>query len=224
MKITIYTVETCKFSAEEKEYLKSKNLPFEEKDVEKDHAALENMLKIGNNFAGTPVTEIVKDDGTTAVLKGFTKEEFEKELTPPTAPSETGAPAVEEAKPADGTAPTADPNAPKDPNAPPADPNAPVAPGMPSAPPADPSMPPAGAAPAAPGAAAPNPLDSILQDLQSKIPPPTLDAPPSPGTPSGSPPAPPAEPPQAPPMPPAPGAPADPGVPPAPAVPGAPTQ
>ena len=33
---------------------------------------------ISNNFAGTPVTRVEKDDGTIAVLKGFTKEEFDK--------------------------------------------------------------------------------------------------------------------------------------------------
>jgi glutaredoxin len=80
MKILIYTVPSCKFSAEEKTYLQGHNLPFEEKDVEKDHAALEEMLKVGNNFAGTPVTHITKDDGKELVLKGFTVEEFDEAL------------------------------------------------------------------------------------------------------------------------------------------------
>jgi len=35
------------------------------------------MMAISNNFAGTPVTRVEKDDGTIAVLKGFTKEEFD---------------------------------------------------------------------------------------------------------------------------------------------------
>lgn len=219
MKITIYTVETCKFSAEEKEYLKSKNLPFEEKDVEKDHAALEQMLKVGNNFAGTPVTEIVFDDtdpakkpeegadaakseykdevktGRMVVLKGFTKEEFEKELFPP---AEAEVKPTEGEKLADGT-------------------DKPV----------DPTAPPAGLTmPSAPGTVAPNPLDSILQDLQSKIPPPTLDNPPAPDQ-SVPPSVPPAGPPQAPPAPPAPptpDTPVDPAAPPAPGIPNFPGQ
>jgi len=92
MKITVYTVSYCPFSKQEKEYLKSRGLPFEEKNLEENPQYLDEMLKVSNNFAGTPVTVIQKDDGSTVVLKGFTKEEFEKVLgfsqpatsTPPT--------------------------------------------------------------------------------------------------------------------------------------------
>jgi glutaredoxin 3 len=80
MKITIYTTSTCSFSAAEKAYLQSRNLPFEEKNVETSKENLEELLKVGNNFAGTPVTKIEKDDGKVVILKGFTKEEIEKEL------------------------------------------------------------------------------------------------------------------------------------------------
>jgi hypothetical protein len=38
------------------------------------------MLAVSNNFAGTPVTKIEKDDGQIIVLKGFTKEEFDQVL------------------------------------------------------------------------------------------------------------------------------------------------
>lgn len=194
MKITIYTVETCKFSAEEKEYLKSKNLPFEEKNVETDHAALEMMLKIGNNFAGTPVTEIAKDDGTTVVLKGFTKEEFENELFPKP---------KEETKPADAPA-GVEPGAV----------SAPQAPAMP-APPAMSAAPAMPAPPAPPASPSGNPLDSILQDLQSKIPPPTIDQgiPQQPAPPAPAPQQAPPTPPQMPPAPPTPVDPQQPTVP-----------
>jgi glutaredoxin len=91
MKITIYTTSTCSFSAAEKAYLQSRNLPFEEKNVETSKENLEELLKVGNNFAGTPVTKIEKDDGKVIILKGFTKEEVEKEL--PLAPGAPAAPA-----------------------------------------------------------------------------------------------------------------------------------
>jgi glutaredoxin len=80
MKITVYTVSDCQFSKAEKEYLKLHNLPFEEKNLEQNREWLTDMLTVSNNFAGTPVTKIEKDDGTIVVLKGFTKEEFDKEL------------------------------------------------------------------------------------------------------------------------------------------------
>ncbi len=77
MKITIYTIKDCAFSKQEKEYLTANKFMFEEKDLETNKDFLTEMLAISNNFAGTPVTRVEKDDGTIAVLKGFTKEEFD---------------------------------------------------------------------------------------------------------------------------------------------------
>ena len=94
MKITIYTVTDCQFSKAEKEYLASHSLQYEEKNLETNKEWLTEMLAVSNNFAGTPVTKIEKDDGTIAVLKGFTKEEFDKTLG-----------FTEEAKPAEPTKP-----------------------------------------------------------------------------------------------------------------------
>jgi len=100
MKITVYTVSDCQFSKAEKEYLQSHNLPYEEKNLEQNREWLTEMLAVSNNFAGTPVTKIEKDDGQIVVLKGFTKEEFDQVLgfkkeetasqpTPPQPPTET---------------------------------------------------------------------------------------------------------------------------------------
>ncbi|MBI4066894.1 hypothetical protein HY407_00785 [Candidatus Gottesmanbacteria bacterium] len=80
MKITIYTVNDCQFSKQEKEYLQIHNLQFEEKNLETNKDWLTEMLAVSNNFAGTPVTKIEKDDGQIVVLKGFTKEEFDQTL------------------------------------------------------------------------------------------------------------------------------------------------
>jgi len=97
MKITLYTIKDCAFSKQEKEYLKNNKLAFEEKDLETNKDFLTEMLAISNNFAGTPVTRVEKDDGTISVLKGFTKEEFDTTFgfaaTPPVADA---AKAVEE--------------------------------------------------------------------------------------------------------------------------------
>src|SRR5687768_2331048 len=96
MKITIYTLATCQYCRAEKDYLAKHNLPFEEKNVESKRENLAEMLTVGNNFAGTPVTKIEKDDGSVVVLKGFSQEEFDKELgLAPTAPTvDATAPAI----------------------------------------------------------------------------------------------------------------------------------
>lgn len=85
MKITVYTITDCKFSQAEKTYLQGKNLQFEEKNLETNREFLTEMLSVSNNFAGTPVTKIEKDDGQVIVLKGFTQDEFDKALGAPTA-------------------------------------------------------------------------------------------------------------------------------------------
>ncbi len=106
MKITIYTIKDCAFSKQEKEYLNTNKLVFEEKDLETNKDFLTEMLAISNNFAGTPVTRVEKDDGTIAVLKGFTKEEFDKtfgfiaEVKPPSEAEAKPTPPVEAVAPA----------------------------------------------------------------------------------------------------------------------------
>jgi glutaredoxin-like protein NrdH len=89
MKITIYTITDCQFSKQEKEYLSAHGIAFEEKNLETNREFLTEMLAVGSNFAGTPVTKIEKDDGQIAVLKGFTAAEFDKTLGIAAAPSAT---------------------------------------------------------------------------------------------------------------------------------------
>lgn len=115
MKITVYTVSNCKFSKQEKEYLQSHNLPFEEKNLETNKDYLKEMLAVSNNFAGTPVTKIEKDDGEIVVLKGFTQEEFDKALglTPTAAQVQTPSPAEEKTPPAPPAPPAPQPSQPR---------------------------------------------------------------------------------------------------------------
>lgn len=80
MKITVYTISNCPFSQQEKDYLKTNNLAYEEKNLEMNREWLTEMLTISNNFAGTPVTKIEDKNGQITVLKGFTKEEFDQVL------------------------------------------------------------------------------------------------------------------------------------------------
>ena len=92
MKITVYTITECPFSKQEREYLSSHGLQFEEKNLEINREFLTEMLAVGSNFAGTPVTKIEKDDGQIVVLKGFTAAEFDKTLGLTTAPTQSPQP------------------------------------------------------------------------------------------------------------------------------------
>lgn len=94
MKVTVYTINDCQFSQQEKAYLSAHNIAFEEKNLETNREYLTEMLAVSQNFAGTPVTKIDKDDGQSVVLKGFTQEEFDRELNLAT-PAVPAAPVVE---------------------------------------------------------------------------------------------------------------------------------
>lgn len=151
MKITIYTITDCQFSKQEKEYLTANKLAFEEKNLETNKEFLSEMLTISNNFAGTPVTKIDKDDGQIAVLKGFTKGEFDKvlgfeEKTPEAEKK------VEEIKPAVEVKPTE-----VTPQQQPAEAAPPPAPGEPQKPLADEAS-----------AKAADPMANVLNTLQTQ--------------------------------------------------------
>lgn len=110
MKITIYTITECQFSKQEKEYLSSHGLQFEEKNLETNREFLTEMLAVGGNFAGTPVTKIEKDDGQIVVLKGFTATEFDKVLAvAPAAAMPVEPKTAEQPEPVQQAAPTVEP-------------------------------------------------------------------------------------------------------------------
>lgn len=184
MKITVYTITDCQFSKQEKEYLNANKLTFEEKNLETNREFLTEMLAVSNNFAGTPVTKIEKDDGQITVLKGFTKEDFDKTL----GLGEKKEPVVE-AAPAPAPEPVAAaPVAPAAPPAPVAEPPVTVVAPAPepvvSAPPVTEVAPVAPAAPPAP-AAQPDPMADILSNLQQQAnAAPAVTAPPAPAMPS----------------------------------------
>jgi glutaredoxin len=100
MKIVIYTITDCPFSKAEKEYLTAKNLQFEEKNLETSKEFLTEMMSVSDDFAGVPFTIITKDDGTELKMKGFTKEDFEKELSAGSDTSASSAGSAASVKPA----------------------------------------------------------------------------------------------------------------------------
>ncbi|MCL4374901.1 glutaredoxin family protein [Patescibacteria group bacterium] len=167
MKITVYTINDCQFSKQEKDYLNANKMAFEEKNLETNKEFLTEMLTLSNNFAGTPVTKIEKDDGQIVVLKGFTKDEFDTALgLTPTAPTQvataaaTVQPLTPPAKPTEPTPPQ--PTAPE-PTTPP-----PVGPPVSTPEPPRPTMAAPEPTPISPAVNPTNPLNSILSDLETK--------------------------------------------------------
>lgn len=183
MKVILYTTSDCIFSKQEKEYLASKNITFEEKNVQANRDFLQEMLNVSNNFAGTPVTKIDKDDGQSVVLKGFTQSEFDNVFasnvqqansTIPVPPTPTDQPVQDQPAPT----PQPDPVTPEPFVPEPVVPNVPDPTPVPSVdtlveiPPFEqPSTPPAPVeAPSNPNPLPPTPVDDSTTEMHSTIP------------------------------------------------------
>ncbi len=73
-KIKIFSTPTCVYCLTLKEYLKNKNIEFEDIDVSKDEKALNEMIEKSGQM-GVPVVDI---DGE--IIIGFDKERIDKLL------------------------------------------------------------------------------------------------------------------------------------------------
>lgn len=71
--VVIYTVAWCPHCRELKEYLTSRNIPFINRDVELETAAMEELVRKYGTY-GVPVIVIGNDQ---EILKGFSGELFE---------------------------------------------------------------------------------------------------------------------------------------------------
>jgi len=72
--IKVYSTSTCPYCMQLKEFLKEKNIQFENIDVGQDKAGLKEMMKKSKQMA-VPVIDI---DGK--IIVGFDKETISKEL------------------------------------------------------------------------------------------------------------------------------------------------
>lgn len=80
MNIIIYSTTTCPYCKMLKDYLKEKGVNFEEKLVDVNDAAREEMMASSGGFLGVPFTVIKKDDGTNITVLGFDKGKLEASL------------------------------------------------------------------------------------------------------------------------------------------------
>ncbi|MFE1244158.1 glutaredoxin family protein [Fictibacillus sp. NPDC058756] len=72
-KVIIYTQETCPPCFAEKEWLKSNNIEFEERDIRKNQSYMKEIMDLG--ASATPVTVIDTEEGKQVVM-GFKEDEL----------------------------------------------------------------------------------------------------------------------------------------------------
>ncbi len=73
LKVVIYSTTTCPYCKMAKDYLTEKGVAFEEKLVDQDETARQEMASISGGFLGVPFLVIEKDDGTKETVVGFDK-------------------------------------------------------------------------------------------------------------------------------------------------------
>lgn len=73
-KVVVYSTPTCPYCIRVKEFLKEKNVPFENKDVSVDMAAAEEMIQKSGQM-GVPVLDI---DGE--IIIGFDRARIQQAL------------------------------------------------------------------------------------------------------------------------------------------------
>jgi glutaredoxin len=79
MKIIIYSTVVCPFCKQLKDYLESKGVAFEEKLIDQDEGAKEEMVKHSGGFLGVPFVTIERDGKIESVL-GFDKKKIDSIL------------------------------------------------------------------------------------------------------------------------------------------------
>ena len=78
MKITIYSTTTCPYCKMLKTYLDEKNLSYEEKLVDQDDSARDEMVEKSGGYLGVPFIVFTKDDASEETVIGFDKVKIEE--------------------------------------------------------------------------------------------------------------------------------------------------
>lgn len=79
MNVIVYTTTTCPYCGMLKEYLEENNIDYQEKVVDQDDAAREEMMEKSGGFLGVPYT-VVEKDGQEEKIVGFDKGKFKEVL------------------------------------------------------------------------------------------------------------------------------------------------
>jgi glutaredoxin len=80
MNIKIFSTTSCPYCKMLKDFFLSKNLSFEERLVDQDENAKNEMITVSGGFLGVPFTVITKDNGEVVTVIGFDKGKLDEIL------------------------------------------------------------------------------------------------------------------------------------------------
>lgn len=76
-KIIVYSTHSCPYCKMLKAWLDEKGQAYEDKFVDDDQVAMEEMMKISEGHLGVPFSVVSRDDGTQVKIIGFDRGKFE---------------------------------------------------------------------------------------------------------------------------------------------------
>ena len=76
--VIIYSTTTCPYCKMLKDYLDAHKVSYDEKLVDQDDAAREEMMRDSGGFLGVPFTVVTKDGGAKETIIGFDKGKVNK--------------------------------------------------------------------------------------------------------------------------------------------------
>ena len=79
-KVKIFSTHSCPYCKMLKEWLTEKKISFDNKFVDEDQVAMEEMMKVSDGHMGVPFSIVTKDDGSKVKIAGFDKPKFESAL------------------------------------------------------------------------------------------------------------------------------------------------
>ena len=78
--VLIYSTHSCPYCKMLKSWLEERGQIYEDKFVDDDKVAMEEMMKISDGHLGVPFSVVTKADGTSTKIIGFDKAKFEEAL------------------------------------------------------------------------------------------------------------------------------------------------
>jgi glutaredoxin 3 len=80
LKFTVYSTTTCPYCKMLKDYLDQRKVEYEEKLVDQEDSAKEEMLSASGGFLGVPFSVVHKSDGSQDTIIGFDKNKVDELL------------------------------------------------------------------------------------------------------------------------------------------------
>ncbi len=80
IKVVVYATVTCPYCKMLKAWLEEKGIKYENKFVDEDQTAIEEMMQISAGHMGVPFTVVTKENGELVKIAGFDREKLQETL------------------------------------------------------------------------------------------------------------------------------------------------